>query len=469
MKRAFVALAAALVVGCVSYHPRPVDLSRQAWRLENRRLDAPAPARYATRFGVSRWPPQRWTRGDLLLAALFYSPDIATARSRLLVTRADEITARQYPNPQLTLGGEYALAAGSAGIAPWLYGVLVRVLLPQTHLRHAQRLQAHFYTQAAGWQLADSVWSVRSRLRQALLTARYAEQAGAVLDRQACDAQRLAELLQTQVQAGETAAPQARLAQAQALATAQQRDAMRGRAAAARHNMAAVIGVPVAALPVLAPIWSDWASVPAVGEKQLQSLKTQALLSRADLARALADYQAAEQALRIEVDRQYPGVEVEPGYVWDHGVRKLPLELRFNPPIFNQNQGPIAQAKARRAQAGARLEAVQAQILAEIAAARDRSRRAAAIARRFKQQQLPLAERQLQAARQHFDLGESDRSALLAARIAAEQTRLAALRADFQAQAARGALEDALHHPFNEAEIALTARLTHPTTADASP
>lgn len=451
-------LAAAALAGCVSYQPKPIDLTQQASRLESRHLNDPALAHYAASLDIPVWPPQRWTRGDLLVAALFYSPDIAEARTRLLAARAGEKTAAQYPNPSLTLGSEYELAAASAGAAPWLYGILVQVLLPRTNLRHAQQLKAAFFTQAAGWALAQSVWSVRSRLRAALLDTRHAEAAATVLTREARDARRLAELVTAQVAAGEAAAPQAQLALAQALRAEQQRDTMRAQAAAGRHTLAATIGIPVTALPPLQTIWADWRSPSVPPQPALAALEQRALLSRADLASAVAQYQAAEQALRIEIDRQYPGITLGPGYTFDHGARKLPLSISFDLPIFNQNQGPIAEAEARRVQAGTHLEALQAQILGQIAAARDREQRATKLARNFQRQQLPLAEQRLEAARQAFAAGQDDRAALLSTQIEAEQTRLAALHADLEAQSALGALEDALHHPFDASEQALVGK-----------
>lgn len=466
MQRWVAALVTVALAGCASYRAQPVDLTKQADQLQARRLDDAGLARYAASLGVSPWPPPRWTRADLLLVALYFSPAIAEARARLLAARAAQVTAREYPNPQLTLAAEYAV---DAGIAPWLYGALLRALLPQTDLRRAQRLQARFYTQAAGWRLAETVWSVRRRVRRALLEWHYADAAETTLAREAADAETLAGLLQAQVRAGQAEAPSALAAQARALNIRQQRRAMAATASAARHTLAAALALPTAALPALRPVWSHWRHPEPVSAARVDRWRRRALLTRADLARALADYDAAEQALRIEVDRQYPGVEVEPGYVWDHGVRKLPLSVRFSLPIFNQNQGPIAQALARRRLAGARLLAVQARILAQIATALDGVRRAEAIAGGFHRRQLPLAERTLRAAQQRFRLGESERIALLAARIDAEQIQLAALSADFRRQQARGALEDALHHPLDDAEIALIPQ-SHPNPpAEPSP
>jgi len=111
---------------------------------------------------------------------------------------------------------------------------------------------------------------------------------------------------------------------------------------------------------------------------------------------------------------------------------------------------------------------VQAQILGKIASTWSALQQATAIARRDRRQQLPLATRRLQAAHRQFAAGESPQSALLSARITEAQIRLAALHSAFQAQTAQGALEDALHAPFDCSERALTRLLDPPARLEAA-
>ncbi len=461
-----IALAAlTTLAGCVSYRPQPVDLTKQAQRLEMRRLGDPGLARYAAQLGRLPWPPAHWNRADLLVAALYYNPSLAIARARLLAAHAGEITAHEYPNPTLGLTLEYAKEAGTN---PWLYGVAIQALLPQFDLRRARQIQAGFYNEAAGWSLAEAVWQVRSRLRNALLRLRYAEAAGTVLARQDEDARAVSRLLAAQVNAGEASTPQVQTAQAQALRIRQKLDAMRAQATAARHALAAAIGIPAQALPTLGAIWSRWQHPVPVSPWELDRLSRRALLTRADLVIAVANYGAAEQVLRIEVDKQYPGVTVGPGYSTLEGGVRLPFSIHFALPIFNQNQGPIAQAQARVAEAGAQLKAVQANILAHIAAARDAAHQAAIVAERARERQLPLAQQQLRTARRGFDLGNLDHVALLTARLNAEGAELASLQTDFNWQMARGALEDALHRPLAGSEVALGRIFTMPLAPEES-
>jgi outer membrane protein TolC len=91
-----------------------------------------------------------------------------------------------------------------------------------------------------------------------------------------------------------------------------------------------------------------------------------ALQGRADILAALSDYAASEATLQLEIAKQYPDVHLSPGYQFDQGDNKWTLGITFDLPVLNQNQGPIAEAMARREEAAAKFNALQAKVLAEI-------------------------------------------------------------------------------------------------------
>ena len=91
-----------------------------------------------------------------------------------------------------------------------------------------------------------------------------------------------------------------------------------------------------------------------------------ALRHRADIQSALADYAASQSALQLEIARQYPDVHLGPGYQYDQGDHKFTLAITAELPILNQNQVPIAEATAKRAEAAARFDSLQAKVITEI-------------------------------------------------------------------------------------------------------
>src|SRR5205807_5738299 len=94
------------------------------------------------------------------------------------------------------------------------------------------------------------------------------------------------------------------------------RDAER-QSAEARSQLANAIGVPLAALDAAPISFSNFTGSPnaiPVGDA-----RRQALLNRADILGALADYAASQSALQLEIAKQYPDVHLSPGYEFDQG------------------------------------------------------------------------------------------------------------------------------------------------------
>ncbi|HEY0435915.1 MAG TPA: TolC family protein, partial [Phenylobacterium sp.] len=180
-----------------------------------------------------------------------------------------------------------------------------------------------------------------------------------------------------------------------------------------------------------------------------------AALSRRDVLRAVADYDLAENALRLAVAQQYPAVSLGPAYNYDHGIHKFPFSLSLALPPWDLNRGAIAQAEAARAAAGRSLELAQANALAAV----DAASAALAVARdelaRTRTRDLPLAERTQAAAERSTRAGEGDRTDELAAQASRVEAELSVNDAEHALAGAVADLEDALRRPFDPAEAAV--------------
>lgn len=74
-----------------------------------------------------------------------------------------------------------------------------------------------------------------------------------------------------------------------------------------------------------------------------------ALLRHPRLLAAMAAYKTSEQELRLEVRKQYPDLELSPGYTYEEGEGKFGLSVGFTLPLWNRNREGIARAEGSRA------------------------------------------------------------------------------------------------------------------------
>lgn len=447
------AFLAALAGGCAHYAPAPLPPAETLAAFEARAPDdAAVRERIAALFPAlaADWPPPRWDRGSVLALAIATDPSLGVARAEYAAALGRRAVAGLASDPGLSLQTEYARREQQ----PWLYGLGLDWVLPSPERRRLDRAIAEAEVQAAQAGLLAQIWQLRQRVATAVSTLEAGRRRASQLERLAGLQQQRAEQMDRRVAAGEDAAADALPAREAALhAAAAHADAVIA-LAAAQAAFAEALGLPAAAAGGLSVDWPDWGRPPPLAPDLFAARREQALLARADLAALIAAYDAAERRLQRAIARQYPQWVLSPGYEWDHGIVKLPLALGLQLPLFDRNRGEIAEATGAREVAGARLIALQAEIHARIDAARAAEALTADASAAAERRAAAAAERQRRAERA-LTLGAIDRSEALAAEIEAAEATLAVLDRHGAWQAARLALEDALHAPLSGPETTL--------------
>jgi CRISPR system Cascade subunit CasA len=429
-----VVVVALSLSACTTYVPAPVRLETYPTALESRRLDEkPAGA--------------TWTGSDLLSAALARNAAVAQAAAKHRTALAAAKTSRVAPSMTLTLTAEYAKSEPKS----WLYGVGSDIPL-DIGARRGERLNtADLAAVQALYDYGEAVWAVRTALTRARADRLSADAEMALAQRLEAVRQARADRLDHRVAAGEDDRGLALVARGD-LAAAHRRVAdARARRAQADAALAQALGVPVAAVTglALAPV-----SPPPPGLDFTQA-RRDAALTRRDVLRAVVDYDLAESALRLEVAKQYPEIHVGPGYTYDHGVGKLPFNLGLVLPPLDLNRAVIAQAEAKRAEAGRSLEAVQAAALGAVDLAGSTLDAARITETSIRERDLPIARRLAEATARSVKAGEADRVDDLGAQATLIEAELAVLDARRAAITAGVDLEDALRVPFDPAETTL--------------
>ena len=439
-----------MLAGCAirRYHAAPIVPSETASRLESRNLqDAGLRVFLEKNLGhpVSSWPLKSWDLRSLTLAAFYFNPEMEIAREQASAAQAAVITAGAHPNPTLSL---------RPGIpSPYLFDLSLAMPIQTAGKRGYQILEAKNLSEAARFGLANAAWQVRSAVRTTLVNYLVAIRSADQMRSEESVLSDRVQLLQKRLAAGEISRPEVDLARIN-LANARL-GVLRAETQISqdRSLLAAAIGIPVSALNGVELSWPSLDSPPNPDSLSAQIIQREAILNRLDVRQALAVYAAAEASLQLEIARQYPDIQIGPGYAYEEGNDFFTLGLSTTLPIFNRNQGPIAEAEARRKEAAAQFLATQARVIAESQAASARYRGAwkeLAEAERV----LKLHGGKVRLARQTFKAGESGplpvNSELLGSAVAAG-ARLAALS---RAQAALGSLEDAVERPLEPGDIA---------------
>ena len=445
----FVACATALVGGCATYRPEPISADNSAATLESRTLDDSRLQQFIE-LGLARDgkpdPASPWDLSKLVLAALYYHPDLDIARAKLAASRAGVITAGQIPNPSVGVPLTYNSTVTTP--SPWTIGVMINFLLETAGRRRYRTAQARAMTEAAREDLATAGWQVRGRVRTELLNLWAAEQKLRLAKERLSLQDQLAGLLERRFAVGEASSldvTRERINRNQASLAL--RDAER-QSGEARARLATAIGVPVRALDDVKFAFDAFDNpVLLDAEATAGELRRQALLNRTDVQGLLAEYAAAQSALQLQVASRFPNMILGPGYTYDQGGKKYNLDLSAELPVFNQNQGPIAEAKAGREKIAARFTALQAQIIGSLDAA-VASYRAATRTLTTADALLTGGEQRERQISRSFEAGQVDRPTLVTAELELAAIRLSKLDALILQRRALGSLEDALQQPL---------------------
>lgn len=441
-----------LLAGCAPvqrYRPAPISASAMASRLETRSLVDPGLKSFLEKnlgHDLAAWPPHTWDLNELTLAAFYFSPTLDAARARVAAAEAAIVTAGARPNPTLSI---------TPGVpSPYLFGIDFSIPVETAGKRGYRVERARILSEAARLDVADAGWKVRSGVRKALLDYFLAIRALVLLHAE--EHLRIEEvwLLEKRLAVGEIPRPEVDVARIALSKTNLALRAAEGRVSETRAILAAAISVPVATLDGIDFSWASLDHPPSTDSLAPQRIQREAVLNRLDVRRGLRQYAAAEAELQLEIAAQHPDFQIGPGYTYEETHSFFTLALSATLPIFNRNQGPIAEAEARRKEAAANFLATQALVIAESEAALARYRSAL--------KELDEAERSLtrlqavreQMARHAVDLGESNSLALNGVMLEKSAVARGRLDALGRAQTALGDLEDAVQRPLEAGDMA---------------
>lgn len=442
--------AFSLVSGCAmqSYQSRPIAPASISAEFHQRSLDSADLRAYMVAQGYpeNNLPVQQWGLRELMLAALFFHPQLEVARAQWHAAQAAETTAGHKPNPSISGSAEHH-SKTSGGISPWTLSLGLGIPIETGGKRQARIDQATALSEAARIEIGQSAWQIRSRLSSSLLDYQAAMQQAELLQHEVAIRSEIVQMLQKRLDVGMVSdidLSQTRLLQQKAQQTLQTEA---GRTPELRAAIAAAAGLPAQALDKAQLASSPIDAVPSASLPG-EEIQRAALLNRLDIRSALSRYTFTEARLQLEIAKQYPDITLGPGYSFDQGDNRWSLGLSLILALLNKNEGPIAEARAQREAEASQFYALQTRVIGQQEQALARYRAALEEAAKAKQLVAAQQQRIAQTERQ-FEAGYTDRLELTTTRLELLSAQQGVLAASIKVQRAKAALEDAMQRPLD--------------------
>lgn len=430
----FVSLA---LVACVQFKARPLAAEASSADFSGRSLSDPGLKDF---LAENKAAGGSWSVDRLSLAAAYFHPDVALARAEADEVAAGIKTAQMRPNPVFTFMPQYASFRAPV-FTPWFLGPSLSVPIETAGKRSKRTEQAMAAAEAARWRVSARAWAARSRVRTAMLELYGASENIRLLETEQKLHDEAIKKLTAQMEAGDVSPFELTQARLMLNRTRLALQDARRMAATGEARLAASVGLPLNAIQSVKLDFSAFHRLPEPGNS-----RRLALTCRADLMALLSDYASAEAALKLQLARQYPDVNLMPGYDYNSGQNRWQLGLNVALPL-NRNLGPIAEAEARRTTAEKRFLAQQAVIQGELdiaLAAYQASRAKATTAMQLAQE----ADTASGTTQKMVEAGNVSALELTRRQIEASASKVALMAANIEAQTAAGALEDAMQSPL---------------------
>ncbi len=388
------------------------------------------------------------------------NPQILAAQRNLKISAAGITIAGATPNPQITAQYGIGPVYGKAG-NPQQIGINQTVELAGKRYKRLSLAKSQY--ELAALQFNSTRFDIHGQVRRA-----YAELAAATAsDRSQTEQvqllQRLVYIARKRFEAG--AAPEYELLQAQLVLnqTAPQLRQSQGRIRQARIQLNALIGEsPAQNIEITDPGMfnmgvkkTELVPVANAPFPAVESLLAQGYQQRPDFKSAQQQTYVAGQQLRLAKAQRTPDLQLSGGYLFtslddpNQNTRGLYLGATVNLPIFYQQQGEVAQAKATIEQSVEQQNVVRSQIAVDVRTAYEALLVAREKIRKYQSRLLPDSREVLALAEESYQVGKTNLASAIAVEQADQQNRSAYVDAITAYQSAYADLEKAVGTPLS--------------------
>jgi cobalt-zinc-cadmium efflux system outer membrane protein len=356
---------------------------------------------------------------DALAAALLGNPSLAARSYDVRAREAGELQARLSPNPTLVTEVEDVLGSGDFdGVRSAQTTIQLGQLVELGGKRAARVRLAAAERELAGWDYEAARIDVFTRAADAFVEVLAAQERLRLADEGLAVARVVRGVAARRVEAG-LASPAERIRAGVAVDTAEvEREHADHELETARTALAALWGGVEARFERAEGALDDLPEVPPLAELQRRAADSP------DLARWGAELESRDALLARARSQRVPDVTIAAGprHLNGPGDTALVFGVSVPLPLWNRNQGALAEAGYRRAQAASEQRAAQVRVAAEVATARTALRASAEEAALLRTRVLPGIERAVAVLRRGYEEGRNSQLEVLDA----ERTRLGA-------------------------------------------
>jgi cobalt-zinc-cadmium efflux system outer membrane protein len=359
--------------GCqlIPYSKKDIDLNDNNAAIDNQDSDAESFSKFINTLGQDISPSiDGWNTDNLLASLYFYNTKIKTAERQYQTIKSDEVIAKF--RPQSSLGIEVGSGNGANDdLSKDVEGLGVMFPLETANKRLIRYEIALNTSQSAYEDYRLLSWNERLTLIKALTQYAFNIKKINAVKNELFSRQSVYLMTKKRLETGIEDAIKLQQSKIALQITENTLKNLQLNQLNIRKQIAQNAGIKIQHLeknPILADdiINNLMSRMETINEKDFSLTREQAIQSRIDLRRDLADYAKAEANLKLEVAKQYPDIKFSPAYLYDFGDKIWTLGISTLIPNLEKNKALIAKAENFRESESSRIIDLQLSISNDI-------------------------------------------------------------------------------------------------------
>lgn len=387
-------LTALALAGCASYTPAPLDPQGELLALRSRSVDGfvverAMPGHVSTTKQAHFDLSDGLNEAEVVSVGLTLNPELRAKRLEVGEARSLLIAADIWPNPEVGFTWR-AGVTGPGGIA-----VDADVLFELLRMgeRAARKDAARARIDEVNADVVAAEYKTMAEIRGQRWAVLGAHQSVKLLEEEAALRKRALDLVRERRQVGEGTELDISVSELELAEVRRDLRKAQGELEVQRRQLNRLLGLPPgyalrlteAGQPLAVTVFEDLAD---------EELDRRLLRGRYELRAREAAYTRAEKELKLSILRQYPRLRLGPAFEREvEGAQSLGLGLMLELPLFDRNQGEIAERRAARDRLRAEYQALLHGVRADAFAARATLRRARQEVETQEKDILPLIQR----------------------------------------------------------------------------
>ena len=413
-----------LLCGCRTYTPQPVNLEHHHEIWIARSFSSEDVLTFASHIpsaslheidGDSFDFSDGISLAEAEILGLVYNPGLRVSRAAVRTDKALADYAGLWNDPSLNFS---LLRVLESIPQPWLLVNSLTFTLPVSGRLRARELVADARLESSLARIAQSEWDVRRKIRSTWVEWSASQLKFGQTESVVGDLGMLSESARQMAAAGELSPTQARLLEIEHATQLGELEKYRAGIESAEQKIRLLVGLSPNAEISLVPGFPEFAELEPDAASDILRQKN------LNLAVFQREYEVAENALYLEIRKQYPDLTIGPQIESEEGVTRIGVGGNIPVPVLNSNKGGIAAALARRDTARITLESELERLQGTLAVYFTGLRGAENRLANFNERIMPLVDRQLDEARKLSQIGEGGVLLILESLVRVNQAKL---------------------------------------------